>query len=178
MTRSGILIRFSFFRIFSIVLSCSVGIYIAPRFNFALLHGPGCCGAPMDGTCSHHLSQRWLSMLALYVPPAVPVTRIVMRGYLSKRGAVNTSFQKRWFVLSSDGKVSSCCDFYFISMTVFNVSFQLRYYKDDQNGAFKGAIDLRHVSSITQSAGEGATRSAMLWKGLGAFAAITDGICR
>ena len=90
---------------------------------------------------------------------------------LSKGGAVNTPFQKRWLALSSDGKVSSCCDFYFTSMTVFNVSLrslQLRYYKDDQNAAIKGAIDLRHVSSITQSAGEDATRSAMLWRGLGA----------
>merc|ERR1711918_306666 len=49
------------------------------------------------------------------------------QGFLMKRGFINTSFQSRWFILSSDMK--------------------LRYYKFE-NGQCQGSIDVATVSNI------------------------------
>lgn len=68
------------------------------------------------------LSTQWLNTLSMLCPTTVASVNIIKRGFLQKRGRVNTAFKWRWFELSSD--------------------LQLRYYKDDISGQFKGSIDL------------------------------------
>jgi hypothetical protein len=71
---------------------------------------------------------RWVNLVIGYVPNPARAAGIVHVGYLWKRGQINTSFKRRWFVLTTDRK--------------------LLYYKDCVNGGYKGEINLRRVTNI------------------------------
>ena len=90
------------------------------------------------------LSQRWLSMLAIYCVSSISATRVLHAGNLSKRGQRNNALRKRWFVLTTDRVVS----FFFCQFLSLIFLLQLRYYKDD---AFKGEINLNKVATINQN---------------------------
>lgn len=63
----------------------------------------------IDEEDARFATQRWLAYLSAYSSKPTSLihsTRILQVGFLAKRGAVNKSFRKRWFVLSSDSTVS------------------------------------------------------------------------
>lgn len=82
---------------------------------------------------SRLLTSRWLQHISMLRNFDRCVKIILKRGYLQKRGRLNTAFRWRWFELSSDLK--------------------LRYFKDDASRAYKGVIDLSMVD------GQGVSRS-------------------
>jgi hypothetical protein len=71
------------------------------------------------------LTSRWLQHISMMKNFDPQVKIIIKKGYLQKRGRLNTAFRWRWFELSSDMK--------------------LRYFKGDNSRAYKGVIDLAFV---------------------------------
>ena len=55
----------------------------------------------------------WLDLLAKHCSRKVRTVLICHEGYLGKRGQFNTAYQRRWFVLDSDQKVSYIDNIYF-----------------------------------------------------------------
>lgn len=51
----------------------------------------------------------WLDLLSKHCSSSVQTVSICHEGYLGKRGQLNTSFKRRWFVLTSEQKVHSFC---------------------------------------------------------------------
>ena len=94
----------------------------------------------VDEEEARFISQRWLDYLSLYCTPpkslqlteaSLPfasIIRIVVCGYLSKRGEMNPAYQKRWFVLTSDNKVCMWCVFKKIGNFLFFHHFILILY--------------------------------------------------
>lgn len=83
------------------------------------------------------LTSRWLHHISMLQNFSRSVKIILKRGYLQKRGRLNTAFRWRWFELSSDLK--------------------LRYFKDDNGRAYKGVIDLSMLDASMED--QGVTRS-------------------
>jgi hypothetical protein len=82
----------------------------------------GFCLSMSPDDSEQDMTSRWLNQIHT-VCKRHPVAQIIVkRGYLQKRGRLNTAFRWRWFELSSDLK--------------------LRYFKADPTRLYKGQIDL------------------------------------
>lgn len=83
----------------------------------------------LDESDTQKLASRWLNYLWSVCSSPTMVYTVIKRGYLQKRGKVNTAFKWRWFELGSDLK--------------------FRYFKDPVSKIYKGQIDLVQLDSFS-----------------------------